>query len=102
MLTGNVAVAFPSVTVTLCGTSATAGMSLARATTAPLGGANPVSVTVPLKGPPPAMGAGLTVSEASVMGLGAVANGAGANTISAAIVVTPILAQETTTRVETD
>ena len=66
VVTVNVAVVFPAVTVTLAGTVATAVRLLDRVTTVPPAGAAPVSVTVPVDGVPPFTVVGFRVSEAMV------------------------------------
>ncbi len=62
---GNVAESAPGVTVTLAGTAASAGLSLASDTTAPSPGAAAASVTVPTAGWPPVTLAGASASERS-------------------------------------
>ena len=60
--TVKVAVDLPSATVTLVGAEATL-LSLASVITAPLGGAIPLRVTVPVEENPPATVVGLRVTE---------------------------------------
>jgi hypothetical protein len=67
VVTLNVAVVPPAVTVTLCGVCA-AAPSLARVTTAPPVGAGALRVTVPVDEVPPSTLVGLSVSETRVAG----------------------------------
>ena len=64
--TENVAVVAPETTVTLTGTVATEVLLLLIVTTAPLPGAGPFSVTVPVDELPPPTDVGLNVTELSV------------------------------------
>ena len=66
VLTVNVAVAEPAVTVTLAGTVATAVLLLDSVTLAPPAGAGPLRVTVPVEGLPPPTEIGFKVTELSV------------------------------------
>jgi hypothetical protein len=59
----------PAASVTLAGTVAAAVLLLESATTAPLGGALPVSVTVPVALAPPVTVVGETVSAEITAGL---------------------------------
>src|SRR3990172_9923934 len=68
VFTENVAVVSPAATVTLAGTVA-AALPLDSATTAPLAGAGPFRVTVPVEDSPPVTLAGLTETAASAGGL---------------------------------
>ncbi len=60
-----VAVVAPAATVTFAGDCAAAVLLLVRVTTAPLDGAGPVNVTVPVEEVPPITEAGLSVTEVS-------------------------------------
>ena len=66
-----VAVLAPAATVTLAGNCAAAVLLLVRVTTAPLDGAGPVKVTVPVpvEEVPPITEVGLSVTEVSVAAL---------------------------------
>jgi hypothetical protein len=64
--TENVAVVAPEPTVTLTGTVATEALLLLIVTTAPLPGAGPFSVTVPVDELPPRTDVGLNVTELRV------------------------------------
>lgn len=66
VLTVNVAVAEPAVTVTLAGTVATAELLLDSVTLAPPAGAGPLRVTVPVEVLPPRTDVGFKVTELSV------------------------------------
>lgn len=66
VLTVNVAVAEPAVTVTLAGTVATAELLLDSVTLAPPAGAGPLRVTVPVEVLPPGTDVGFKVTELSV------------------------------------
>jgi hypothetical protein len=66
VVTGNVADVAFAATVTLTGTWAAAVLLLDRATTAPPGGAGPVSRTVPVEEVPPITEVALTPSELTV------------------------------------
>jgi hypothetical protein len=79
VVTGNVAVVAPAATITLAGTCAAAVLLLDRVTTAPLAGAGPLSVTVPVEDMPPITDEGLRLTEAS----------AGAVTVKLALWVAP-------------
>ena len=61
-----VAVVAPGATVTFAGNCAAAVLLLVRVTTAPLDGAGPVKVTVPVEEVPPITEVGLSVTEVSV------------------------------------
>jgi hypothetical protein len=65
VFTVNVALVAPAATVTLVGTVAAAAL-LARLTTAPLLGAGPLRVTVPVEEEPPVTLLGLSVIEERV------------------------------------
>jgi hypothetical protein len=82
VLTANVALVAPEATVTLTGTVA-ADALLERLTTAPLLGAGPLRVTVPVEGEPPVTLLGLSVIEERV---GAVPAGV---TVSIAVLLAP-------------
>jgi hypothetical protein len=82
VLTVNVALVAPEAIVTLAGTVA-ADAPLERLTTAPLLGAGPLRVTVPVEKEPPVTLLGLTVIEERV---GAVPAGV---TVSVAVLVAP-------------
>jgi hypothetical protein len=71
VFTVNVAVVNPAGTVTfpLGGTLATDGLLLERDTTAPLLGAGPFSVTVPVEGFPPLTAVGFMLSEERTAGI---------------------------------
>src|SRR5438876_2898163 len=84
VLTVNVALVAPAVTVTLEGTVATDVSLLESATCAPPDGAGPLSVTLPVDEFPPVTLVGLRVSEVRVGGGG----GAGL-TVSEAVLVMP-------------
>ena len=60
-----VAVVAPAATVTLAGDCAAAVLLLVRVTTAPLDGAGPVKVTVPVDEVPPSTEVGLSLTEVS-------------------------------------
>jgi len=66
VVTVKVAVVAFAATVTLAGTCAAAVVLLERATMAPLAGAGPVKVTVPVEEFPPMTEAGVSVTELSV------------------------------------
>src|SRR2546430_12388351 len=66
VFTVNVALEAPAGTVTLPGTEATAGVSLASVTAAPPAGAGPLSVTVPVEGLVPVTLVGASASADSV------------------------------------
>ena len=71
MLTGKVAVVAPAATVTLEGTVATVVLLLESTTCAPLAGAGPLNVTVPVEDcVPPVTLIGFSVSEETVGGGG--------------------------------
>ena len=61
-----VAVVAPAATVTLAGNCAAAVLLLVRVTTAPLDGAGPVKVTVPVEEVPPITDVGLCLTDVSV------------------------------------
>ena len=65
VVTVNVAVVLPAVTVTLAGTVATLVLALDNATTAPPAGAACVSVTVPVEVLPPTNVVGFNANEES-------------------------------------
>jgi len=65
VVTVNVAVVAPALTLTEAGTCAAAVLLLRRATTAPLAGAGALSVTVPVDELPPTTKDELTVTEAT-------------------------------------
>ena len=79
VVTLNVALVAPAVTVTVAGT-VTAGLSRERATCAPPAGAGPFSVTVPVAAVPPLTLAGLTLSDETTDD---------GSTVSEAVCVTP-------------
>src|SRR5258707_12959881 len=64
-ITVNVALVAPAATVTLDGTLATVVLLLESVTTAPLAGAAPLSVTVPVEEFPPVTPVGFTESDES-------------------------------------
>ncbi len=66
VLTVNVALLAPAVTVTLAGTVAAVVLSLDRETAAPPLGAGPLRVTVPVEVDPPVTLIGLSATEESV------------------------------------
>ena len=72
--TENVAMVAPETTVTLTGTVATEVLLLLIVTTAPLAGAGPFSVTVPVDELPPRTDVGLNVTELSVAAAGVTVN----------------------------
>jgi len=80
--TANVAPVAPAATVTLDGTVAAEGLSLDSDSTAPPGGAGPLSVTVPVDEAPPATAEGLTASSLNV--------GGGSVTVSTDVLPTPL------------
>jgi hypothetical protein len=67
--TVKVALVLPAGIVTLAGTVATVVALLARATTIPPEGAEPVSVTVPVEDMPPSTELGFSLSEVSATGV---------------------------------
>ncbi|HZD32494.1 MAG TPA: hypothetical protein VE779_12635 [Candidatus Angelobacter sp.] len=75
----NVAVVALAATFTLAGTCAAAVLLLDSVTTAPLAGAGPVKVTVPVEEVPPSTEAGLRLTEVS----------AAAVTVKVAVFVAP-------------
>jgi hypothetical protein len=83
----------PAATVTLEATVAAAVLLLERVTTAPPGGARPVSVTVPVDGLPPTTDAGLRLIVETAIGTGGV-------TVSVADLLTPEHVAVTVTLVE--
>ena len=66
VLTVNVALLAPAVTVTLAGTVAAVVLSLDRETAAPPLGAGPLRLTVPVDGDPPVTLIGFSATEESV------------------------------------
>jgi hypothetical protein len=79
LVIGKVAELPPAKMVTLPGTCVTAVLLLCNVTTAPLEGADPLRVTVPVEGFPPTTEFGLTVSENNTAGV----------TVRTALLVTP-------------
>jgi hypothetical protein len=75
----NVAVVAPAATVTLAGSCAAAVLLLDRVTTAPVAGAGPVNVTVPVDEVPPITVLGLKLTEVNVAAV----------TVRVAVLVTP-------------
>lgn len=73
---------FPAGTVTVFGTAATDGLELASVTTIPPAGAGPDSLTVPVEVEPPVTMMGLSASDESFGGGGAV-------TVSVAVLLVP-------------
>jgi len=74
LVTENVAVVAPKATVTLAGTVATEVLLLLIVTRAPLPGAGPFSVTVPVDELPPRTDVVLNVTELSVTGAAVMLN----------------------------
>ena len=87
MVTANVAVCAPAVTVTPAGTVATPGLLLESATTAPPCGAPPDNVTVPCAGEPPTRLEGEIMTLCSVAAGGCVTAGV---TVRLAVRVVPL------------
>ena len=85
----NVAVVAPAATVTLAGTVAADVLLLVKVTTAPLAGAAPVRVTVPVEDVPPTTLEGLSETEV----------GTGARTVKVAVLVVPLRTAEIVTDV---
>ena len=81
VLTVKFALVAPAATVTLAGSVAAEAL-LERETRAPLPGAGPLRVTVPVEGDPPVTLVGLSATEESVAELGGV-------TVSEAVLVAP-------------
>src|SRR5258708_6556662 len=94
VVTVNVALVAPPVTVTLAGTVAAAVLLLMREMTAPPPGAGPLKVTGPVEGDPPGALVGVSVD------VGSVGPEDGGVTVRAAVRVTPEYDAESVTEVE--
>jgi hypothetical protein len=68
VVTANVALVAPAVTLTFAGTVTTAVLLLVSVTTAPPEGAAALSVTVPVEDAPPINELGFSVTEATMTG----------------------------------